>query len=135
MGKTLAIIKPDAVKAKNSGKIIDRIEQEGFNIIALKKLHLTKSQAEEFYAVHKGKDFFKDLETYMTSGPIIVLALEKENVVDAWRTLMGKTDPAEADEGTIRNLFGTEIGRNATHGSDSIENAAKEVSFFFPDLN
>ena len=134
MEKTLAIIKSDAVKAKNSGKIIDRIEQEGFNIIALKKLRLTRTQAEEFYAVHEDKGFFNDLITYVISGPIIVLALEKTDAVDAWRDLMGETDPAQAAEGTIRNLFGTEIGKNATHGSDSIENAQKEVAFFFPNL-
>ena len=105
MEKTLAIIKPDAIRAKNSGKIIDRIEQAGFNIIALKKPLLTRNQAEEFYAIHKGKPFFEELITFITSGPVIVLALEKENAVQEWRNLMGATDPAEAQENTLRNSF------------------------------
>jgi len=134
MEKTLAIIKPDAIKAKYSGKIIDRIEQEGFNIVALKKLRLTTAQAEAFYAVHKERSFFRELVDFMISGPVIVLALEKENAVKAWRDLMGATDPAKADAGTIRKQFGANLGENATHGSDSIENAQTEVKFFFPEL-
>jgi nucleoside-diphosphate kinase len=134
MEKTFAIIKPDAVKAKFSGKIIDRIEQEGFNIIALKKLRMTTAQAEAFYGVHKERGFFRELVDFMTSGPVIVLALEKNNAVNAWRDLMGATDPAKAAEGTIRKLFGANIGENATHGSDSLENAAIELKFFFPEL-
>jgi len=134
MEKTFAIIKPDAVKAKYSGKIIDRIEHEGFNIIALKKLRMTTAQAEAFYGVHKERGFFRELVDFMTSGPVIVLALEKNNAVNAWRDLMGATDPAKAAEGTIRKLFGANIGENATHGSDSLENAAIELKFFFPEL-
>ena len=134
MEKTFAIIKPDAVKAKYSGKIIDRIEREGFNILALKKLKMTTAQAEEFYGVHKERGFFRELVDFMTSGPVIVLALEKENAVKAWRDLMGATDPAKADAGTMRKEFGANVGENATHGSDSLENAAIEIKFFFPEL-
>ena len=135
MEKTFAIIKPDAVKAKFSGKIIDRIEREGFNIVALKKLSLTTAQAEEFYGVHKERGFFRELVDFMTSGPVIVLALEKDNAVKAWRDLMGATDPAKADAGTMRKEFGANVGENATHGSDSLENAQIEIKFFFPELN
>ena len=135
MEKTFAIIKPDAVKAKYSGKIIDRIEQEGFNIVALKKLSMTTAQAEEFYGVHKERGFFRELVDFMTSGPVIVLALEKDNAVKAWRDLMGATDPAKADAGTMRKEFGANVGENATHGSDSLENAQIEIKFFFPELN
>jgi len=134
MEKTFAIIKPDAIKAKFSGKIIDRIEQAGFTIIALKKLKMTTTQAEEFYGVHKERGFFRELVDFMTSGPVIVLALEKDNAVKAWRDLMGATDPAKADAGTIRKEFGANVGENATHGSDSLENAAIEIKFFFPEL-
>lgn len=132
--KTFAIIKPDAVAAKNSGKIIDRIEQEGFNIIALQKIHLTKDQAESFYDVHAGKGFFDDLVKFMTSGPVIIMVLEKENAIKAWRDLMGATDPAEAAPNTLRKLFGTNKGENATHGSDAPETAQREIAFFFPNI-
>lgn len=134
MEKTFAIIKPDAVKAKNSGKIIDRIEHEGFDILGMKKLSLTRQQAEAFYAVHKGKGFFNDLVEFMTSGPIVVMALEKANAIQAWRDLMGPTDPAKATASTLRKLYGTDIQNNATHGSDSADNARIEVGFFFPEL-
>ncbi len=134
MEKTLAIIKPDAVAAKHTGKIIDRIEQEGFSIIGMKKLHMTKAQAEAFYAVHKDRGFFAELVDFMCSGPIVVMALEKANAVQAWRDLMGATDPAKAEANTIRKLFGTSIGNNASHGSDSVDNAKVEVKFFFPEL-
>ncbi len=134
MEKTLAIIKPDAVKAKNTGKIIDRIEHEGFDIIGMKKLSLTKQQAEDFYAVHKGKPFLSELVEFMTSGPVIVMALAKTNAVQAWRDLMGPTDPAKAPANTLRKLYGTNIGFNATHGSDSQDNAQKEIAFFFAEL-
>jgi nucleoside-diphosphate kinase len=132
--RTLAIIKPDAVKAKYSGKIIDRIEQEGFNIVALKKTHLTKNQAEGFYAVHKGKGFFEELTTFMSSGPTIIMVLEKEKAIQAWRDLMGTTDPAVAQVNTLRKLYGTSKGNNATHGSDAPETAHAEIAFFFPEL-
>jgi len=133
--KTLAIIKPDAVKAKNSGKIIDRIEKEGFNIVALKKLHLTQKQAESFYEVHKGKGFFDELVKFMSSGPIVVMVLEKNEAIKAWRDLMGNTDPEQAPANTIRKLYGTNKGINATHGSDAPETAKQEIKFFFPELS
>ena len=132
--RTLGIIKPDAVKAKNSGKIIDRIEQEGFNIVAIKKLNLTKDQAETFYAVHKGKPFLGELVEFMISGPVVVVALEKDNAIKAWRNLMGATDPALAEENTLRKLYGTDKGINATHGSDAPETSKTEIEFFFPNL-
>ena len=132
--KTLAIIKPDAIRAKNSGKIIDRIEQEGFDLIAIKKLLLTKDQAENFYAVHKGKPFLGELVELMTSGPIIVMALQKENAITGWRQLMGNTDPALAEENTLRKLYGTNKGVNATHGSDAPETSKTEIAFFFPEI-
>ena len=133
--RTLAIIKPDAVKAKSSGKIIDRIEQEGFNILAMQKIHLTKEKAESFYAVHNGKPFFDELVQFMISGPVIVMAMEKEDAIKAWRDLMGATDPAEAAQNTIRKLYGTNKGENATHGSDAPETATQEIKFFFPELD
>ena len=132
--KTLAIIKPDAVKAQSSGKIIARIEQEGFDIVGLKKLHLTKKQAEEFYAVHKERPFYVELVEFMISGPVIVLALEKDDAITSWRDLMGATDPAEAAENTLRKLYGASKGNNATHGSDSSENAKIELEFFAEEL-
>lgn len=135
MQKTLAIIKPDAVQAKNSGKIIDRIEHEGFTILGMKKIHMTKDQAESFYAVHKDRGFFGELVDFMISGPVIVMALQKEGAVLAWRDLMGATDPAKAEAHTLRKLFGTSIGNNATHGSDAPETAEVEVAFFFPELS
>ena len=133
--KTFAIIKPDAVKAKNSGKIIDRVEQEGFNIVTLKKLHLTKEQAESFYGVHKDKGFFDELVEFMISGPVIVMVLEKDEAIKSWRDLMGNTDPAQAAQNTIRKLYGTDKGVNATHGSDAPETAKEEIKFFFPELS
>jgi len=134
MEKTLAILKPDVIKAKNAGKIIDRIEQEGFDIIAMKKIHLTKKQAESFYDVHKGKPFYDGLVEFMTSGPVIVMALQKENAVQEWRNLMGATNPAQAEENTIRKLYGTDKGVNATHGSDAPQTAQQEIKFFFPEI-
>ena len=135
MEKTFAIIKPDAVRAKNAGKIIDRIEQEGFTIVGMKKLQLTTKQAEDFYAVHKGKPFLPELVEFMTSGPVVVMVLEKHNAVQAWRDLMGPTNPANAGAATLRKLYGTDIGSNATHGSDAPETAAQEITFFFPELS
>ena len=135
MERTFAIIKPDAVRAKNAGKIIDRIEQEGFTIVGMKKLQLTAKQAEDFYAVHKGKPFLPELVAFMTSGPVVVMVLEKHNAIQAWRDLMGPTNPANAGEVTLRKLYGTDIGCNATHGSDAPETAAQEIKFFFPELS
>lgn len=134
MEYTLAIIKPDAVKAHHVGAIIDRIEHEEFAIKGLSMLSLSQQQAEDFYAIHKEKPFFNELIEFMTSGPVIVLALQKDNAVQLWRDVMGATNPAEAEKGTLRLQFGTSIGTNATHGSDSAENGQREVVFFFPDL-
>jgi nucleoside-diphosphate kinase len=132
--KTFAIIKPDAVKAGNSGKIIARIEQEGFNILGMKKINVSKAQAAEFYAVHKEKPFFLELVEFMTSGPVVVMALEKENAIKAWRDLMGATNPEKAAPNTLRKLYGTNVGSNATHGSDAPETAKIELALFFPEL-
>jgi len=131
---TFAIIKPDAVRAGHTGKIIDRIIGGGFSIRALKLIHQSRRQAEGFYQVHCGKPFYDGLTEFMSSGPCVVMALEKEGAVKAWRDLMGATDPAKADEGTIRKEFGGSVGENATHGSDSDENAAIEISYFFSQL-
>ena len=131
---TFGIIKPDAVRAGNAGKIIDRILEGGFKIRGMKLIHQTRKQAEGFYEVHRGKGFYDELTEFMSSGPCVVLALEKENAVPAWRELMGATNPAEAAEGTLRKDFATSIGENAVHGSDSDENAAIEVAYFFSKL-
>lgn len=132
--RTFAMIKPDAVAAKNGGKIIDLIEQNGFTIVGMRKMNIDKAKAEEFYAVHKERPFYGELVSFVTSGPVIVLALEKDNAVKAWRDLMGATDSRKADKGTIRNLFGTDIGKNAAHGSDAPETAKTELKLFFPEL-
>jgi len=132
--RTFAMIKPDAVAAQDSGKIIDIIEKNGFTIVGMRKMTIDKKKAEEFYAVHKERPFFAELVAFVTSGPVIVMALEKENAVKAWRDLMGATDSRKAENGTIRNLFGTDIGKNAAHGSDSPENGKAELALFFPDL-
>jgi nucleoside-diphosphate kinase len=129
--KTLAIVKPDAVSNGHSGAILDLIIKAGFKIKGMKMIHLTKSSTEGFYAVHKERPFFGELVEYMTSGPCIPIALEKENAVDDYRKLIGATDPAKADEGTIRKLFAKNIQSNAVHGSDSDENAEKEIAHFF----
>lgn len=131
---TFGIIKPDAVAAGNSGKIIDRILRAGFTIRGMKLIHQTKKIAEGFYAVHAGKGFYEELTDFMSSGPCVVMALEKENAVKSWRDLMGATNPAEAEEGTLRRDFAASIGENAVHGSDSDENAAIEISYFFSKL-
>ena len=132
--ETLSIIKPDAMKLKYSGKIIDFIEDKGFTIIAQKKITLTKSQAEAFYTVHKDRPFFSELVDFMISGPILVQIIEAQNAVSFYREIMGSTNPDEAEEGTIRKLYGTNIQCNAVHGSDSIHNANIETSFFFSKL-
>ncbi len=131
MERTLAIIKPDAFSARHAGRIIQRIEESGFQIRAIKRLHLTRTQAEGFYAVHRERPFFAGLTDFMSSGPVVVLALEAADAIKKWRTLMGATDPAKADAGTLRKEFGTSIERNATHGSDAPETAAFEVGYFF----
>ena len=130
---TFAIIKPDAVKSRNTGKIYDRIISAGFEIKSAKLLRMTQSQAEGFYAVHKERPFFGELTEFMSSGPCMVLALQKENAVEEWRKTIGATNPEEAENGTIRKDFATNIQENAVHGSDSDENAKKEIGFFFSD--
>ena len=131
--KTFAIIKPDAVRAGNTGKIYDRIIQAGFHIISAKLLKLNEKQAKRFYAVHKDRPFFYDLIEFMTSGPCMVLALEKDNAVESWRKTIGSTNPNEASDNTIRKDFASNVQENAVHGSDSDENAQKEIAFFFLD--
>ncbi|MEP6704559.1 MAG: nucleoside-diphosphate kinase [Acidobacteriota bacterium] len=131
---TFGIIKPDAVRAGNQGKILDRILTSGFNIRGMKLIHQTKKQAEGFYAVHAGKGFYEELTEFMSSGPCVVLALEKDNAVKSWRDLMGATNPGDAAEGSLRKDFAASIGENAVHGSDSDENAAIEIAYFFSKL-
>lgn len=129
--KTLAIIKPDAVKKKVVGKIIQRIEDEGFEISGLKMLHLTKEEAEGFYIVHKAKPFYHSLTDFMSSGKIVVMILEGENAIERWRKTMGVTDPALAGPGTIRHEYGFSVERNATHGSDAPQTSEWEISYFY----
>ena len=131
--RTFAIIKPDAVRKGHTGKIYDRIIQAGFTIVSAKLLKMTMDQAEGFYAVHRERPFYKELTSFMTSGPCMVLALEKENAVKSWRVTIGTTNPEEAAENTIRKDFATNVQENAVHGSDSDENAQKEIAFFFTD--
>jgi nucleoside-diphosphate kinase len=129
--RTLTILKPDSVEQRNVGNIIARLELEGFRIVAGRMLQLSEAQARAFYAVHAERPFYNDLVEYMTSGPVWALALQREGAVTHLRQVMGATDPGQADEGTIRAQYGTSIERNAIHGSDSAENAAIEVAFFF----
>ncbi len=131
---TFGIIKPDAVRAGKFGSIIQRIVDGGFKIRGLKLIHMTREEAEGFYAVHRERPFFGELTTFMSSAPCIVMALEKQGAVKAWRDLMGATDPAKADAGMLRKEFGGSLGENAVHGSDSEENAAIEISYFFSKL-
>lgn len=133
MERTLCIIKPDAVKKNVQGNIIQRILDEGFKVLGMKLVHLNKDQAGKFYEVHKERPFYGELVDFMTSGPCIPIALEKENAVTAWRTLIGATDPAQAEENTIRKLFANSKSENAVHGSDSVENGKLEVNFFFAE--
>lgn len=132
--QTLAIIKPDAVAAHHIGDIIQRIEAEQFTIRAMKMIHMSKTQAEGFYAVHRQRPFFDSLTTFMSSGPCVVLLLEREAAITHWRQTMGATDPAQAEEGTLRKQFGSSIERNATHGSDGPDTAAYEIAYFFNGL-
>jgi nucleoside-diphosphate kinase len=131
---TFGIIKPDAVKKGVQGAIIQKISDNGFKIKGMKLIHQTMDQAKGFYAVHSERPFFGELTEFMSSGPCVVLVLEKENAVPEWRNLMGATNPAEADEGTLRKEFASSIGENAVHGSDSDENAAIEIAYFFSKL-
>ena len=129
--RTFAIIKPDAVRAGNTGKILSRIIAEGFTVRAMRLTHLSKREAEGFYAVHAARPFFGSLTDFMSSGPCVVMALEAPDAIKKWRTLMGATDPAKADAGTLRKEFGSSIEFNATHGSDAPETAAFELGYFF----
>ena len=134
MQRTLSIIKPDAVKRNLIGKINEKLEGTGLKIVALKKIHLTKKQAEKFYEVHKARPFFGELVETMTSGPVVVQVLQGENAVLKNREIMGATNPKEALDGTIRKEFALSIGENSVHGSDSLENAAQEIAFFFSGI-
>ncbi len=133
MANTLGIIKPDAVKRKLVGKVIERIERDGLIIRGAKVVHLTRERAEQFYSVHQDKPFYRSLVDFMTSGPVVALVIGGHNSIDRWRTLMGNTDPAKAKYHTIRREFGTSIEKNVVHGSDSPQTAMSEVAFFFSD--
>ena len=133
MERTFAIIKPDAVERNLIGKILERIESNGFKIAAIKKTQLSKTEAEGFYYVHKERPFFEGLTEFMCSGSVVLLVLEKESAISAWRDLMGATNPEDADAGTIRKDFALNIEKNSTHGSDSAENAVFEISYFFSE--
>jgi len=133
--RTLAIIKPDAVARRLTGRIIQRIEDAQFQIRAMRRVHLSRGEAEGFYAVHRERPFFGSLTSFMSSGPAIVLVLEADEAIKKWRTLMGATDPAKADAGTLRKEFAESIERNATHGSDAPETAAYEIGYFFAGID
>jgi nucleoside-diphosphate kinase len=135
MERTFAIIKPDAVKARHTGRILQRIEDAGFQIRAMQLRELSQKQAEGFYAVHRQRPFFASLTKFMSSGPIVVLALEAPDAIKKWRALMGATDPAKAEPGTLRKEFGTSIESNATHGSDAPDTAELELGYFFPGVD
>jgi nucleoside-diphosphate kinase len=130
--RTFAIIKPDAMEAGHAGKILDRIITEGFKVLGMRQMHLTRAQAEGFYAVHRERPFFGELVEFMSRGPIVVLALEADDAINKWRTVIGATDPGKAEDGTIRKLYGKDVGENAVHGSDAPETAAVEIGYFFP---
>ena len=129
--RTFAIIKPDAVKNNSTGKIYNHILISGFTILSAKLLRMSLEQAQQFYLIHKERPFYNELTEFMSSGRCMVIALEKEGAVDGWRKTIGATNPDDADEGTIRKIYATSLGENAVHGSDSDENAQKEISFFF----
>ena len=132
MERTLAIVKPDAVRRALTGDILKRIESSELKIVGLRKIQLSRADAERFYEVHKAKPFFNGLCEYMTSGPVVVAVLQGDGAITKWRQLMGATDPKKADPGTIRKDFGLDVEQNSTHGSDAPETAAQEISFFFP---
>lgn len=129
--RTLSIIKPDAVEKQRAGAILARLESEGFAVKAMKRIHLTRAEAEGFYAEHKGRGFFDELVAFMSRSPIIVMALEREDAVARYREVIGATDPAKAAEGTIRKVHGENVGENAVHGSDKVVTAAREIGYFF----
>ena len=130
--RTLAIIKPDAMEAARAGAIIARIQEAGFTVCGMKQIHLTLAQAEGFYEVHRARPFFGELTSFMSRGPVVVMALEAEGAIAKWREVIGATDPAKAADGTIRKLYGKDVGENAVHGSDATETAAGEIAYFFP---
>jgi nucleoside-diphosphate kinase len=130
--RTLCIVKPDAVEKRRTGAILQRIEEGGFKIVALRQTHLARPVAEGFYDVHRQRPFFGELVEFMTRSSVVIAVLERDNAVVGWRDLMGATDPAKAAAGTIRKQFGANVGENATHGSDSLENAKREIAYFFP---
>ncbi len=132
--RTLCIVKPDAVEKRKAGAILQCVEEGGFKVVALRMAQLSRREAEGFYAVHKQRPFFGELVQFMTRSPVVIAVLERENAVLAWRDLMGATDPAKATAGTIRKQFGSNVGENATHGSDSGENARGEIAYFFPGV-
>ena len=133
--RTLAIIKPDAVQRRLAGRILQRIEDAGFTVRAMRRVHLSKQQAEGFYDVHRARPFFASLTEFMSSGPCVVVVLEADDAIKKWRTLMGATDPAKADAGTLRKEHAQSIERNATHGSDATDTAAYEIGYFFPGID
>jgi nucleoside-diphosphate kinase len=133
--RTLCIIKPDAKERSLEGAILQRVQAEGFKILNLRQLHLTRRQAEGFYSVHQGKTFFDRLCTIMTRSPVVVVALERENAVARWREVIGKTNPEQAAEGTIRKLYALDMTNNSVHGSDSVENGRLECAYFFPECD
>src|SRR5256885_251191 len=130
--RTLSIIKPDAVEKKKAGAILSMLEDSGFTILACKRVHLTRKVAEGFYAVHKERPFFGELVEFMTRSPVFIAVLERDDAVTQYRKVMGATDPAKADANTIRKKFGSNVGENAVHGSDSLDNAKIEIAYFFP---
>jgi len=130
--RTLCIVKPDAVEKHKAGAILALLEAEGFEVLALRRVHLTKHEAEGFYAVHRERPFFGELVTFMTRSPVVIAALQRDGAVAKYREVMGATDPAKATAGTIRKLFGSNVGENAVHGSDSADNAKIEIAYFFP---
>lgn len=129
--RTLCIVKPDAVEKRTTGAILQRVEESGFHVLALRMTRLTRQEAEGFYEIHRQRPFFGELVQFMTRSPVVIAVLERDNAVAAWRDLMGATDPAKAQPGTIRKQFGSNVGENATHGSDSLENAGREIEYFF----
>ena len=133
MEKTLSILKPDAVARNLTGKINSMLEEAGFKIVAQKMIHMSKEKAQGFYIVHKERPFYDELTTYMSSAPVVVQVLEKENAIEDYRKIMGATDPKKADEGTIRAKYALSVGENSVHGSDSLENAKTEIAYFFAD--
>jgi len=133
--RTLCIIKPDAVEKGKTGAIVQRVLEEGFKIRSLRQVHLSLRQAEGFYAVHRGRPFFDDLCAFMSRGPVVIAALEREEAVAHWRQVIGATDPAKADAGTIRKLYGANVGENAVHGSDSEQNGRLECGYFFAEMD